>query len=88
MIIQPKECGPHLRQTIENKLHREVQGTMGVNFCHIVAVKNIDKIGKGKIQDETGCASFTIKYTAFVFRPIKNQVVDTIVNGITGVLLL
>ena len=83
--IHPRDCGPNLRGPIQNILHREVQGTMGVNGCHIVAVTEIIKIGKGKIQDETGYAIFHVRYKAIVFRPIRNEVVDAIVGGVDQV---
>lgn len=83
--IAPKECGPHLQQTIRNKLHHEVQGTRGLDFSHIVAVNEIERIGKGKVLDETGYVSFNIHYRAIVFRPIVQEVVAAIVTSATDV---
>lgn len=87
ILIAPKECGPQLKQTITNKLHREVQGTRDLNYCHIVAVNEIQRIGKGKVQDETGFVSFNIRYRAIVFRPVVDEVVAIIVTNVTSVRL-
>ena len=48
----------------------------------------VKKIGEGRVLVSRGETLFPVTYTALVFRPVKNEVVDAIVSTVTKVLLL
>ena len=42
-------------------------------------------MGKGLLQSTTGLAQFHIEYSAVVFKPFKNEVVDGIVSTVNKI---
>lgn len=81
--MNPPDFGPHLREKIRQRLRSNIEGTaLGkIGYVvHIVEIRDED-ISKGKIEDSTGQTTYKVKFQALVFRPFKNEVLDTIVTA-------
>ncbi len=44
--------------------------------------RSIDKSGDGIIKDGSGDVLFDVEYSAIVFRPFKNEVLDGVVSSV------
>ena len=44
-----------MHKIIKSKLHSEVEGTCSGRYGHIIAVSNIDDVGRGVISDNKVC---------------------------------
>lgn len=73
---------------LDAKLHADVEGTCSGQFGYIIAVVNVQDIGKGMVLGGSGQAEFVTKYTAIVFKPFKGEVVDGVVHNVTKVSIL
>jgi len=82
VTLAPHFFGPKLRETLEQKLMEEVEGTCSGRYGYTVLVTEIQDIGKGRIQDGSGHATFHMKYTCLVFKPFKGEVLDTVVTQV------
>ena len=83
--MHPNTFGPELRTTIKQNLYSEVHGTCSGQNGYVVAITRVIKIGTGKIQEDTGFAVFPVTFSAIVFRPFKNEILETLVTGINNV---
>jgi DNA-directed RNA polymerase II subunit RPB7 len=77
-----------MRAKLINQLHAEVEGTCTGRYGYIITVVTVTDIGKGKVQEGTGFATFEVKYTAIVFKPFRGEVLDTTVTEVSNVSLL
>jgi hypothetical protein len=66
--LHPSFFGKNFQQTLERKLKADCEGVWSETFGFIVLVADVTSFGKGKVQDETGHAVFTLKFNALVFR--------------------
>jgi len=80
--LHPRYFGANMRNTLREKLHREVEGTCSGRYGFIIMVTAIVSLGQGKISDNTGLATFEVSYKAIVFRPFKNEIVDAVVTEV------
>lgn len=88
LLLHPQFLGPSIEHVIRQKMIDEVEGTsLGKDgWCVCVLGIRPEDIGDGKIsEEEIGMVSFHIKYTAILFRPFKNEVLDVIVQVATEV---
>eukprot|EP01136_Pigoraptor_vietnamica_P012498 Opistho-1_new@52486 len=85
VLLAPKYFGPQLRDILRQKLYAEVEGTCKGEHGWIVMVKSIEDFGRGKIHPNRGIVSFTIRFTAVVFRPFKTEVADAIIEEVNKV---
>jgi DNA-directed RNA polymerase II subunit RPB7 len=80
--LPPRELGPHLQQTLRQKLSKDMEGQCTDQYGYIIEVTSIIYVGPGKINDTDGHATFPVRYKAIVFRPFKNEVMDAIVTAV------
>ena len=66
--LHPSFFGKNFQQTLERKLKADCEGVWSEMYGFIVLVADVTSFGKGKVQDETGHAVFTLKFNALVFR--------------------
>lgn len=86
MVLHPRYFGPQLKDTIVEKLYREVEGTCNARYGFIMTIVRIDDVGSGVLQtDVNGMAIYKVKYTAVIFRLFKGQVVEGIVKQVNKV---
>ncbi|XP_043476734.1 DNA-directed RNA polymerase II subunit RPB7 [Leptopilina heterotoma] len=85
ILLHPRYFGPHLLDTVKQKLYTEVEGTCNGKYGFVIAVTSIDNIGAGIIQPGQGFVLYPVKYKAIVFRPFKGQVLDGIVVQVNKV---
>uniref|UniRef100_A0A914W0J3 DNA-directed RNA polymerase II subunit RPB7 n=1 Tax=Plectus sambesii TaxID=2011161 RepID=A0A914W0J3_9BILA len=83
--LHPKYFGPHLLETVKQKLFTEVEGTCTGKYGFVIAVTTIDNIGAGLIQPGRGFVVYPVRYKAIVFRPFKGEVMDAIVTQVNKV---
>lgn len=50
ICLHPKYFGPTLKESVKQKLFKEVEGTCKGKYGSIIAVTTIDNIGDGLIQ--------------------------------------
>lgn len=80
--LHPRHFGPNMRETLEAKLTREVEGTCSGKYGFVVAVTGVTEVSQGLIREGTGFARFDVTYACVVFRPFKGEVLDTVVTQV------
>nr|XP_010940914.1 DNA-directed RNA polymerase II subunit RPB7 isoform X4 [Elaeis guineensis] len=80
MQLQPRHFGPHLRDKLVAKLMKDVEGTCSGRHGFVVAITNVEDIGKGLIREGTGFVTFPVKYQCVVFRPFKGEILEAVVT--------
>eukprot|EP01130_Rhizamoeba_saxonica_P016064 TRINITY_DN7351_c0_g1_i1.p1 TRINITY_DN7351_c0_g1~~TRINITY_DN7351_c0_g1_i1.p1 ORF type:complete len:170 (-),score=37.58 TRINITY_DN7351_c0_g1_i1:26-535(-) len=81
LIMHPESFGPGLQESIKKALYREVEGTVDGRYGFIIMIIKVEKIDLGEVL-EGGMAKFPVIYTAIVFRPFKNEVLDAVVEDV------
>jgi DNA-directed RNA polymerase II subunit RPB7 len=71
--LHPSFFGKNFQETLELKLKQDCEGIWSETYGFIVLVAEVSSFGKGKVQEETGHALFTLKFTALVFRVGKKK---------------
>ena len=86
LSLHPKYLGRRLQETIKTELYNEVEGKYFSTIGYVLMVLNIPSdVGVGLIDPNTGFAEFKIKFTALVYCPIVNEVINCIVTKVTRV---
>ncbi|KAJ4824272.1 hypothetical protein Tsubulata_021243 [Turnera subulata] len=80
MQLHPRHFGRNLRENLVSKLLKDVEGTCSGRHGFVVAITGIESVGKGLIRDETGFATFPVKYQCVVFRPFKGEILEAVVT--------
>ena len=82
--VPPEAFHKQLGTIVRYQLCKEVEGTVDEDYGYIVSVDTSNEgieVGPGVLLD-TGVASFAVTYSAIVLRPMKNEIVDTIVSSV------
>ena len=89
IMVHPQYLGPALRPYVKEQLIAEVEGMSVDNAGFIIAVLNVEESGitRGLIDHLTGFVRYSIRYTALMFRPFKNEVLDATVKAVSDVSL-
>ncbi len=74
--------GKNIQSVVKNKLQNETEGTCSERYGFIIIVTEILNISRGVIQEGIGCAKFSVKFEAIVFRPFKGEILDANVTTI------
>ncbi len=74
-----------LLESIEKKLHSEVQGTCTGQYGFIVAVLEVIDVGPCIVLPGNGQAEFKTRYKAIVFKPFRGEVLDAVVAHVLQV---
>jgi len=83
-MLHPRYFGRNLRDALRAKLLSDVEGSCNIKVGYIIAVVGDEpQFGRGRVLDGRGVAVFDVKYTAVVWRPFKDEVVDAIVTDVT-----
>jgi len=82
ITLHPSYFGPSTAHYLSTKLHSDVEGICKGSDGYIISVLGINDIGKGTIQPGTGMAEFNIRYSAIVFKPFKDEVLDGVVGNV------
>ncbi|TNV76217.1 hypothetical protein FGO68_gene17022 [Halteria grandinella] len=86
--LQPEELGKNLITKIRDKIDSTMVGTCSAvhgYIIHIVTFKDKDvNIQDGRIQDTTGEVIFRVSFTALVFKPFVDEVLDGVVVEVTN----
>jgi DNA-directed RNA polymerase II subunit RPB7 len=82
--IHPKFFGAKLMDRLTQRLAVEVEGSFAGRHGFVVAVLEIshDPVPEGRLDDTSGMAVFTLKYSAVVFRPFKGEVLNAVVTKV------
>lgn len=79
--LHPSYFTPSIRAYLKQQLYSRVEGTCSGRLGYIVAVVSMhDEILRGLVVG--GQAEFIVKYTAIVYKPFKNEVVDGVVASV------
>mmetsp|Transcript_10737 Transcript_10737/g.27541 ORF Transcript_10737/g.27541 Transcript_10737/m.27541 type:complete len:171 (-) Transcript_10737:310-822(-) len=82
--LHPQFFGPRMRQTLEEKLKKTVEGTCSGKHGFIICVTELHDVQHGLLMEGTGMARFKVRYHCIVFRPFKNEVMDAVVTAVTN----
>ncbi|KAJ1727972.1 DNA-directed RNA polymerase II subunit [Coemansia biformis] len=82
ITLHPSFLGPRMREFVTKRLYKDVEGTCTGRYGYIVAVVAILDIQTGKIIPGQGSAEFVVKYSAILFKPFKNEVIDAVVEAV------
>lgn len=79
--------GPFLNDALKSHLYRQIEGTCTGRYGYVIAIVSLDKISQGRILDysSSGGVAFDLNYTAILFKPFKNEIVDAIVENVNKV---
>jgi len=82
LSMAPETLGPNLRAKIKAQLKRNVEGAALGRIGYVVHVAEIadEDISKGHVDDTTGEVTYKVTFKAIVFRPFRNEVLDTVVT--------
>ncbi|KAJ2787892.1 DNA-directed RNA polymerase II subunit [Coemansia interrupta] len=83
ITLHPSFLGPRMREFVTKRLYQDVEGTCTGRYGYIVAVIAILEIQMGKIIPGHGSAEFEVQYSAILFKPFKNEVMDAVVHTVT-----
>ncbi|KAJ2498553.1 DNA-directed RNA polymerase II subunit [Coemansia sp. RSA 1972] len=84
ITLHPSFLGPRMREFVTKRLYKDVEGTCTGRYGYIVAVVAILDIQIGKIIPGHGSAEFEVKYSAILFKPFKNEVLDAVVATVNN----
>jgi len=82
LLLNPKYVGPNIRELLVEKLIQSVEGSCSGRWGFVVCVTDVIEVGKGKIREGGGLATFSIRYNAVVFKPFKGEVFDAVVKTV------
>ncbi|KAJ2772899.1 DNA-directed RNA polymerase II subunit [Coemansia nantahalensis] len=82
ITLHPSFLGPRMREYVTKRLYKDVEGTCTGRYGYIVAVVAILDIQTGKIIPGQGSAEFEVKYSAILFKPFRNEVIDAVVETV------
>ena len=87
VMVHPQFLGAALRKYIKEQVVAEVEGTSIETAGFIITVLSIDEnaISQGLIDHLTGFVKYHVTYTALMFRPFKNEVIDASVKAVSDV---
>lgn len=83
--IKPQDFTNELDDYIKQNLKQEIFSSSIARYGYIVTIHNISSISDGILRTSTGTAVFTVKFTAIIYRPYKNEVVDGTVCAVNKV---
>ncbi|MFH1544492.1 MAG: DNA-directed RNA polymerase [archaeon] len=81
--VPPKEFGKKLKEAIKNIVQEEYEGVVDESIGLIVAILNVTKTGEGRVIPGDGSAYYDAEYTALVYKPELQEVVEGAVTEIT-----
>ncbi|GMI44745.1 hypothetical protein TrCOL_g13921 [Triparma columacea] len=81
VVLSPVHFGPKLYSTITRLVESSVEGTALSHYGYIIRVLEVpeDRMRGGVIEYDSGEVTYEVEYKALVFRPFKNEVVDSVV---------
>ncbi|KAI9505812.1 DNA-directed RNA polymerase II subunit [Coemansia spiralis] len=82
ITLHPSFLGPRMREFVTQRLYEDVKDSCSGRYGYIVAVVAILEIKMGKIIPGIGSAEFDVQYSAILFRPFKNEVMDAVVSTV------
>ncbi|KAJ1796646.1 DNA-directed RNA polymerase II subunit [Coemansia sp. RSA 2399] len=82
ITLHPSFLGPRMREFVTQRLYEDVKDSCSGRYGYIVAVVAILEIRMGKILPGLGLAEFEVKYSAILFRPFRNEVMDAVVSKV------
>lgn len=81
--VPPEFLGPNMFDYVNQKLN-EMMGSCTVQYGYLLTIYNVEAIENG-VVNQFGEALFTVRFKALVFRPLKGEVLDGVVEGIERV---
>ncbi|KAH8740239.1 DNA-directed RNA polymerase II [Cryptosporidium ryanae] len=80
--VKPEQLGPRYNEYIDDILRNQVEGQRAPPYGYVICVIKIILKEPGRVQDSTGLIIVPVKYQAIVYRPIKGEVVDGVVESV------
>jgi len=84
LALAPKYFGKAVKKHILSQLRKKVEGKCTGRYGYTIVVTQLQLIGKGKLDEDTGNAHFPVRYLALVFRPFKNEILPAKVTSINN----
>ena len=75
ITLHPSFFGPKVRQYLQDKLYKDVEGTCNGSF-YTICVVDIVNFSEGKIVAGSGIAEYTVRYRCVVWRPFRGEAVS------------
>ena len=82
ILLYPHAFGKDVEGTLRQKLVSKVEGSCSGRHGFVILVTDINSIGKGRIREGAGLATFKVDFEAIVFRPFKGEVLDALVTTV------
>ena len=83
LTLLPRDMGRRVDALVEERLRDAVEGKVMGESGYVVCVLHVHDSwkGAGALDDITGSAHYKVRFSALVFKPFKNEVVDAIVEN-------
>ncbi len=76
----PEVLGPSLKEYLIQELYKKL-GSCSNKYGFLLSIFSVESIEQG-IVNQYGDAIFTVKFKALVFRPIKNEILDSYITDV------
>ena len=80
ILISPRFFTKGLKDRLTRNLREKVEGSCIGRWGYIIKITRIDSIGDGRLFEGKGYATFTMKFKAIAFKPIRGEVLDAVVT--------
>lgn len=81
--LHPRDFGKNLEKTILAELRNKIEGKCTGRFGYTITISKLERVGKGRLHEDSGYCHFPVTYLAVIFRPFKNEILPahvTLVN--------
>lgn len=87
IVVHPMWLGPKLRDHVRKQLTEEVEGLPLSSAGFVITVLAIEdeNISKGLVDSLTGFVKYRVSFSALVFRPFRNEVLDAVVTSVSDI---
>lgn len=83
--VEAAYFGAQLNDVILQRLESSLVGQCTERYGFVLHILSHEIVGRGKLDEEKGCAVFVVRYKAIVFRLFRGEVVDGVVSDINAV---
>lgn len=83
IYLEPKHLGPNLQKHLKDVISRDSKGRCLGKLGYVITIVDIkdEDIRAGKINYDDGSVNFSVFFTALLFRPFENQVLEVVVTA-------
>ncbi|AEA46862.1 DNA-directed RNA polymerase [Archaeoglobus veneficus] len=74
--VPPTRLGEDIEEVIRDLLWEQFEGRLDREYGMLIGIENIEDIGEGRIIEGDGAVYFDVEFTAIVFKPLLQEVIE------------